>query len=196
MLIVPVRAGQYSFSLVDAYVPVRLEAPNVPTKENLQPETQLSVAPVSTHPFNVAEYCVSFTVPETVYWGSAFCPKDMFHVPDVRPAALATDIVTTPLPLFESTMLPEKTVGVGPGVNAELVKVGSDGLTEALLQAITLKLADAAKHIQTRAIPDFFDLACELKSLSDSCAESIPTQDRPAIRCAQTRSLESAAARR
>jgi hypothetical protein len=111
-----------------------------------------------------------------MYPGSAFCPKDMFHVPDVRPSALATDIVTTPLPLFESTTLPEKTVGVGPGVNAELGKVGSCGLTgEALLQAITVMLADAAKHIQTCAITDFFDVACGLKSPSDSYAESIPS---------------------
>jgi hypothetical protein len=146
-LIVPVRAGQnwVPLVLVDAYVPVRLEAPNVPVKEKVQAETQDSVAPVSMHPFSVAVYCVPFTVPETVYCGSAFCSNDMFHVPDVRPAALASDIVTTPLPLFESTILPEKTVGDGPGTN------GNSGLTgEALLQAITVKLADAAKHTATR----------------------------------------------
>jgi hypothetical protein len=107
-----------------------------------------------------------------MYCGSAFCPKDMFHVPDVRPAALATDIVTMPLPLFESRMLPEKTAGVGPGVNAEFGKVGTSGLTEALLQAITVKLADAAKHIQTCAIPDLVDVACDLSVAPRSEADA------------------------
>jgi hypothetical protein len=161
-LIVPVRAGQdwIPLALLDAYVPVRLEAPNVPTKENVQAVLQVSVAPVSTHPFNVAVYCVPFTVPETMYWGSVFCPKDMFHVPDVRPAALASDTVTTPLPLFESTILPEKTVGDGPGTN------GNSGATDELLQPITVKHADAASQIY--AIPDLLDVACELKSPPES----------------------------
>jgi hypothetical protein len=101
-----------------------------------------------------------------MYCGSAFWLKDMSHVPDVRPAALATDIVTTPLPLFESTMLPEKTVGVGPGTN------GNSGATGELLQPITVKLADEAKHIQTYAIPDLVDVACDLSVATRSEADA------------------------
>jgi|SRR5579872_978255 len=102
VVIVPVLAGHDGLPLavVDAYVPERLEAPNVPAKENVQGVLQLSVAPVTMHAFIVAVYCAPFTVPEIVYGGSGLGPKDMSHVPAVTPAALAIDSVTAPLPLL------------------------------------------------------------------------------------------------
>ena len=75
----------------------------------------------------------------------------MFQVPEVRSDASVSDTVTTPLPLAESTMLPEKTLGVGPGANG-----GRNAFGVEALQLMTMRLADAARQIEAHAIPTLF----------------------------------------
>lgn len=92
----------------------------------------------------------------------------MFHVPDVRPEAVARDTVTTPSALVESTIVPENTLGDGPGTYGNSI-----GLVGAVwLQAISIK-PPAATQIPAYAIPGFFDVAREPRSsISPSRFES------------------------